>query len=256
MQAKPTLLVAFLAASLTTACYHKTVKMALDCSNLPCLVKACPDPVKVSGHGKFTVKWKSPTPGAWLIDFPDGTPCEGGDLIQSGRVSSCVIDACNMKKDFKYYAASAGHMSADPAIAHDTARVQNGCPSSLRRANIPAPTPPAPTTKITFFCLDVTSGSPKSCNNGENPKPGDPADPLPNVSAQDLINFQMTSGATVTIDHGACDDGDSFSSAQPICRISKTAGQCSPPGAYCAYNYRVSSPKGGPFQIQVKSSSH
>lgn len=233
---------------LATACHHKRVTMSLDCTSKPCSIKTKPPTVHVKGDsGTFTLTWKPANSAPWLVDFPDKSPCKAGTIVQSGGTENCVIDISKMDQPcYKYIAISAEAISADPGIAHDVRQKPPPvCLSTTSKAALSSPL----TAHSGFFCLNLTGGSPASCNNGYPPLSSAEADPLQNVSPANYINWRLNSGSTINIDKGACDQGTSISAAQGICKVSKTAGNCgSDP---CTYGYTLNG-SGTTFHIQVR----
>lgn len=234
MRFRPALLV-MLGVVFFSACHHKRVTLTREpirgSSPQQYVIRADP-PTVVVKQPPFTVTWKVPEGGEpWLIQFADKSPCKD-PIIQSGRAQSCEIakDSWDPTYVYKYYAIADGAISADPAIAHDT-RMDS-------RTNSKA---------VTLFCLDFTSGSPASCQNGDPPQPGKAVSPL-NVSPQDDVYFKLKSGATINIAKDACDQGASISSQVGICTISRNAGSCGSPS--CTYPYKLNN-SGNEYSIVV-----
>lgn len=183
----------------------------------------------------FTVRWKPPEGSQfWLVQFdPNDTPCEQPSfIIQKGGQEQCVIrlGSRNVKPGerhyYKYIAFADAAHTEDPGIAHNTGAAQ------------PSPKP------ITLFCLDLKTGSPASCNNGDHPTPSEDASSF-KVSPLDDIYFQGVSGWSVAMPAGVCYQAQISSSSQPYCTIKAT------PSTY-SYHVTVNGTTKGPFQIQVQ----
>jgi hypothetical protein len=181
----------------------------------------------------FAVNWQAPSSKAWLVQFDrTDTPCQPQlFLIEKGAQEECVIHlgSPNVKPGeshyYKYFAFADAAHSQDPGIAHNTGAAQ-------------------PSKPVTLFCLDLKTGSPVSCNNGDRPKGSESADPL-QVSSLDDIYFRADSDWSVTMPAGVCYQAQISSSSQPYCTIKAT------PSTY-KYTVTVNSKPSGPFQIQVQ----
>lgn len=265
MQSKSFLLPIVVVLSATgVGCHTYNVKMLVsNCGpGTPCTVKVNKDPLVINdshanSKNEVTVQWKAPAKTPWLVAFKGDPPCEGGALITSGGTQSCVVNVCDMApsgKDYKYVAASGGAQSQDPGISHGTNR-RRKCPP---RPATP-PTPPLShglaqgASGLTIFCLDVTSGTPAYCNNGDPPmSPNQKTDPLQNVAAGKFIYFKMNAGMSVTFaKETPCKEGNNIGQTS-YCTIIPPAAGCTGGESYCSYSYNVLGSKSGPFQVQVQ----
>ncbi len=248
MQGKFSSIAVTCAALVATACHSRTVHIATTCTSgasVVCSATAKDDPLTLGdkdkdSHGNVKVKWTSSS--TWLVHFKADTPCTGAvHVLEHGRVEECIINIDQAFKDPTHmykYSASVEAVSSDPAIVHDT-----GGPLHPPKARVT-------NAQSALFCLDMSTGSPQSCNNGQRPNGSDSPNPL-QVSAGDDIYWKLNSSSTITMDTGTCELSDSITSASPYCTV-KTAGSCSGTGSFCSYTVSSNGSTTGPFRIQVK----
>lgn len=240
MNARLVFLSVICAAVAATGCHHRTVQIEVQ----GVTAKAEPDVVYVrdrdfDSKGNFTVRWKPPKASqSWLVQFdPGDVPCERRlFVIQKGGQEECVINRNNIKEDhyYKYFAFAGAAHSQDPGIAHSRG----------------AKTKPVPAGRqVRLFCLDLSTGAPSYCNNGDPPQQPEKPQPLAGVSPLDDIYWEGNSNWTIKMTSPDACVQTQISSSLPYCTIKSCPGAASS----CDYTYTVTlnGATKGPFDIQV-----